>query len=815
MKNLKILIPFLIIAIISFITALNLYKAANPLGGIKLSSNPKIIEQKSDKLLDALGLNLENRVFKISLKKNSDLVKQTQSLFGVEKSNKILRDSLFGYYWDVIWLKPEDVNIVIGGNDEKNNKSVLPVQVKFNFNTKGTLISYSREINDSLKTKTLNIDNAKELALKFLKNYTWCKDSTFSKDSLNNQFSAVQFINQVSIERPNRTDYEFTWETKSGAVNDPIIIKTKIAGNLVTGFSTEYTIPEKYKQNDKNIFHSIALILLIVLVGIFMLIVAFKRIRAYEIGFKIAIWIGIIYGLCFAFKMLLETQGIIQDWQILFPAVLGFLFLGGFVALVWAISEVIIRENWKDKIITIDLITNGYLLHSKVSKSVIRGIGFGIILTAVWQLLLLISGSLTNILNISNFELSIYSSFSPLTSLFTENLLGALILLTAFFMFIIPGIRKRISSPLILILIGGLIWGLTYESSIHPSFIGIILNVIIGIILMGIFFKYDFLTVFITFYLFLNLDLGLSLITVGDPYYSFSGISFLGIISVIFIVSSFGLFTKDKINDYDKITPVFAKNITERERLQRELEIAKDVQMSFLPNKNPQFEGLDISAKCIPALEVGGDYYDFVKLSDKKIGIIIGDVSGKGTQAAFYMTLTKGFVKALSKSTNSPAQMLNLMNELFYENVERGTFISMIYGIFDIENNTLKIARAGHNPLIVKSSINNKTEFINSTGLALGLEKGTVFQKTIGEVEVKIQKGDTFVFYTDGFTEAMNSKQEEFSEERLIKSVGSNSSFPANEVLEKIIKDVKMFIGKAKQHDDMTMVIVKIDSKEI
>lgn len=810
MKNIKFLIPFLIVIVISFIVVVNLYKVTDPLGGIELNSNPKIIEQRADKLQDILGLNLINKVFKISLKKNNELIRQTQSLYGIEKSNKILRDSLFGYFWEVSWLKPEDVHVVLGSNDENNNNNELPVKLKFNFNANGRLIKYSRDISDSLKTETLPIQEAKDLSINFLKKYTWCKGLNFSKDSLNNTVSNVKFVNQISIERPNRTDYEFTWRTRSGSIHDPIIIKSKISGNLVTDFSTEYKIPEKYKQEDKNVFHSVAIIVLIVLVGIFMLMVAFKRIRAYEIGFKIAIWIGIIYGLCFAFKILLESQGIIQDWQILFPAVLGFLFLGGFVSLIWAISEVIIRENWKDKFVTIDLLTNGYLLHSKVSKSVISGIGFGVLLSAAWHLLLFISGSFTNYLNSSNFDLNIYSSFSPTTSLFTENILGILILITSFFMFIIPVVRKRFSSSFILIIIGGLVWGFTYESSIQPVYIGIVLNVIIGIILMAIFFKYDFLTIFITFYLFLNLNLGLSLITVGDSYYSFSGMIFLGIFAVILIISSIGLFTKDKINDFERITPVFAKNITERERLQRELEIAKDVQMSFLPNKDPQFEGLDISAKCIPALEVGGDYYDFVKLSDKKIGIIIGDVSGKGTQAAFYMTLTKGFVKALSKSTYSPAKMLKLMNELFYENVERGTFISMIYGIFDIESNTLKIARAGHNPLIVKSSLNNKTEFINSTGLALGLERGTIFQKTIDEVEIKIQKGDTFVFYTDGFTEAMNSKKEEFSEERLINSVEANSTFPSIEVLEKIIKDVKVFIGKAQQHDDMTMVIVKV-----
>ena len=268
--------------------------------------------------------------------------------------------------------------------------------------------------------------------------------------------------------------------------------------------------------------------------------------------------------------------------------------------------------------------------------------------------------------------------------------------------------------------------------------------------------------------------------------------------------------TRDKISDYDSITPAFVKNITERQRLQRELEIARDVQMSFLPVKSPVFKGLDIAARCKPALEVGGDYYDFVQLDADRIGIIIGDVSGKGTQAAFYMTLAKGFVKALSKTVSSPSEFLIKLNELFYENVERGTFISMIYGIFDVKEHTLTFARAGHNPVIAKHSGKKELELLNPVGLALGLEKGRIFNKTIKEIKIDTHPGDAFVFYTDGFTEAMNRFKLEFTELRLTESISKNLDLPAKELLDKTIADVDSFIGKALQHDDMTMVVVKV-----
>jgi sigma-B regulation protein RsbU (phosphoserine phosphatase) len=231
--------------------------------------------------------------------------------------------------------------------------------------------------------------------------------------------------------------------------------------------------------------------------------------------------------------------------------------------------------------------------------------------------------------------------------------------------------------------------------------------------------------------------------------------------------------------------------------------------MSFLPKDNPQIDGLDIASTCIPALEVGGDYYDFISLGEKKIGIIIGDVSGKGTQAAFYMTLTKGFLKALAKQTDSPSEVLSRMNELFYENVERGRFISMIYAIVDLENRTIKIARAGHNPVIL-NDLKGKISFISPNGLALGLEKGTLFRKIITEYQENLEPGKNYIFYTDGFTEAVNKKGEEYGLEKLSNIANSLSDKSAENVMNEVMQDVQKFIGKAKQHDDMTIVILKI-----
>jgi sigma-B regulation protein RsbU (phosphoserine phosphatase) len=209
-------------------------------------------------------------------------------------------------------------------------------------------------------------------------------------------------------------------------------------------------------------------------------------------------------------------------------------------------------------------------------------------------------------------------------------------------------------------------------------------------------------------------------------------------------------------------------------------------------------------------LEVGGDYFDFIPLKGAKLGIAIGDVSGKGTQAAFYMTLAKGFLKALSPHHDSPAVVLSHLNKLFYENVDRGAFISMVYATVDIKGRTITIARAGHNPVIMRKSEAVDVEVLQPTGLGLGLEAGETFAKTIEEVSVPFKPGDAFVFYTDGFSEAMNRQKQEFGEEQLYGVVNAVSGGSAQHILDEVFSAVRKFAGREKQHDDMTLVVLKI-----
>ncbi len=208
---------------------------------------------------------------------------------------------------------------------------------------------------------------------------------------------------------------------------------------------------------------------------------------------------------------------------------------------------------------------------------------------------------------------------------------------------------------------------------------------------------------------------------------------------------------------------------------------------------------------------MGGDYYDFVEVEPGKLAVVVGDVSGKGTQAAFYMTLTKGILQTLSREGLSPAEVMRRLNMLFYANAPRGTFISMIYGVFDVEARSFTFARAGHNPVILKRSPSQEPDLVQPTGMAIGLVDGPTFDNTIEERTLELRIGDVLVFYTDGFSEAMNLARDEYGDGRLARKVSDLGNRSATELLDAVAEDVHHFVGAADRHDDMTMVVVKLD----
>ena len=245
----------------------------------------------------------------------------------------------------------------------------------------------------------------------------------------------------------------------------------------------------------------------------------------------------------------------------------------------------------------------------------------------------------------------------------------------------------------------------------------------------------------------------------------------------------------------------------ERERLHQEMMVAQRMQKRLLPQRLPSLPQVEVAAISESSMEVGGDYYDVFSLSEKRIGIIIGDVAGKGVSAAFYMAELKGIILSLSKIYATPKELLLRANDTLRESLEKNVFISAVYAIMDIGSGTLTLTRAGHCPVVFLSG--STIELIKPNGLGLGLTYGSQFERTIEERSIVLKEEDICVFYTDGITEARNDANEEYGYDRLLDQVRACRNCSANELKEKILHDVRTFMSNGAYTDDITLIVVK------
>jgi sigma-B regulation protein RsbU (phosphoserine phosphatase) len=249
------------------------------------------------------------------------------------------------------------------------------------------------------------------------------------------------------------------------------------------------------------------------------------------------------------------------------------------------------------------------------------------------------------------------------------------------------------------------------------------------------------------------------------------------------------------------------KEEIEKQRIEEELTMARHIQQGLLPKAGPEMAGLDVAGVSIPATTVGGDYYDFIKLDESRLLVVVGDVSGKGMSAALYMSKIQGMIQFASRVYRSPKDILVEVNRRIYDGIERKSFITMIIALFDLSTRKVTICRAGHNPALVASD--GQVSFLKLRGMGLGLEPGLIFGHELEMCDEELKSGKLFLFYSDGLTEAMNEKKEEFGEERLLDSIKNYHATSADALRRNMIDALKKFRGRADQNDDVTLVVVK------
>lgn len=556
--------------------------------------------------------------------------------------------------------------------------------------------------------------------------------------------------------------------------------------------------------------------------GIWLISVFYLRIKAKAIDTQPAFVVSVLAGFMLSFSQILrlannlefsfESLKSIDITQELF--VIG--LMGAVSSVIFfvltSVSDSVTRQHWPEKLKAWDLARRGFFKNKPVGRSAIYALCIAGIMVGLWTLIVQV---LPTTYLTANIDFKSSSYLFPSVAVMLINLLTSILLVISSFMVLGNqsfSLTKRIWP---IPIISGFIFAVILEPflsvDINPFEISIVINFLVGVGFGLFYIRFGFLTLVLSVFVFLGFFATKNgWIIQNSPdantFYMFVGI-LCSMVGIGFLFIQKGSEKKD-LPDY---MPSYLEDQAKEQRMNQELEIAQSVQKAFLPSRVEHLVGIDIAGVCEPAQETGGDYYDMISLGKSRMAIAIGDVSGKGIQAAFYMTFVKGVLHSLSALILSPLELLNQLNRLFKENATRGTFVSMIYGILEADKRTFTFARAGHNPMLVVRA-NGDSEWLQPKGIGIGVANSMLFLKGTEEDELKLKEGDVAILYTDGITEMLNISNQFYGEDRLEKIVKGVRKGASSKILDIIISDVTEFKGVAKQHDDMTLVVIKADA---
>lgn len=705
-------------------------------------------------------------------------------------------------------LRPDVLNHGIQGDSlnvySLSNDSLFTRSLEFRFNGQSEQATSRRRLQRN-QVNYLDIPAAERMAQFYLQKSAW----------------GGQDFRIVSTERVPVNDMEgaiVRFERSIPDVRQFVQVDVKIlpSGGLL---SMEYRHPNP--TDTGNLFSTIKVGIraIVLLIGAFWIIVLlFIRFRLRLIDIKAATLLAVLAGLIVPFVVTLwmvydhlYSFGTLNiEFVILQLIIIGFtaaIATLGFFA-VTAIADSITRQYWIEKLRTIDVLRVGYFNNVPVGLTLTRGISFGFLLSLVWCLILyLIPGSYITLE--PNFEAD--TAFLPYLSELLGNFIFYLLTAEVIFLVFVGQLRSTFKSMFAAVLVPSLLFIIVYP---FPFDVGaftteLVTAGVIGLLLGIIYYREDFLTTFITLFVFVSLLSTANGWLIENSPDASVFYSLLFLIIVGFVSGGYSIYRGSSVRDLPKFVPDYIQELAQEDRIRQELKIARKVQQSFLPLKTPSIEGFEIAAICKPAYETGGDYYDFISLNDDRLGVTIGDVSGKGIQAAFYMTFTKGVLHALCTDFKSTIDILAKANSMFRKNANRGTFISLIFGILDTKENRFRFSRAGHNPVLYFNHSENTLREFQPEGIAIGMANEDVFIKNISEENIELQKDDILILFTDGVVESISKTNKLYGDQRLHDLVKKNYMLSAEELLNVVEEDLENFGEKSTQHDDLTMIVIK------
>jgi phosphoserine phosphatase RsbU/P len=247
----------------------------------------------------------------------------------------------------------------------------------------------------------------------------------------------------------------------------------------------------------------------------------------------------------------------------------------------------------------------------------------------------------------------------------------------------------------------------------------------------------------------------------------------------------------------------------EKKRLDHDLEIAREIQAILLPSRPPSVIGYELSGINVPARQVSGDYYDYIRVDDRRVGVAIADVSGKGVPASLIMAMCRSVIRSEAVGKTSAAEVLRRVNQQLYPDIKEDMFISMAYLIIDSASSDVTLARAGHDAPLFYRAVNQSVDKLTPKGMALGIDSGEVFNRVTADFSFELAVDDCLLLYTDGATEALDEEGMEFGLPRLMRALQSSAAKGATGIVKRLTEEVKNFAGNFPQHDDITLIAIR------
>ena len=798
--------------LLGLIVFLSTYPYLFPVDMVPVTLDRKQAHQVAESYLDEIGIPYQNLSYKTLFQSLDPNYAYLKEQIGTKPARDLIQNERISTgVWIVFWYEAA----------APKSGRIIQVLVSPQGEVKSFNNGFTAPMNQSLDDEGA-ILKAQDFLLRY-------HNLTFPKKG----------VERVYSQREGR--YQFSWyET---LVNEPVIrnhFQLALTGRDISSFNIALDIPESFQSEfqRETSFASMLSFIRIILAFIIMLLLSVIFLGKYhqgEIGIrygaKLFWWVLILSGLSVMDQISTMSEGVSfgqlsrsQTTLLILLFSLFFMVLANAVMafLCWTVGESETRKSeYPSHLLSpVDAFFNGKRSTLELAHSIVMGYVGCFIVLGFLGLTGFLNSTFFNGWTSWGFPEQGDQLFGPLTSFqitagtlvtaLSGAIFGELLYRFFFYSFFKSNFKKNVWA----ILSCGLIYMISNTpGSFFPHSVNYITSFFLGIFLCVLYLRTSLITTVLTMFLYYMTAPTVMLLASDNFSLWLEGIMLACLFAVPALFAISGFIKREPFAFEPDTTPSHIRRITERARISRELEIAKAVQMSMLPRETPAFSGLDIAGLCVPALEVGGDYFEYVPLNENCLGIAIGDVSGKGVPAAIYMTLTKGVLLSYAETRQDPKKVLVKVNQLLYRNMKRGHFVSMVYAILDQKSRKLSFVRAGHNPVMIIRSNSVAGEQIESDGMALGLDSGALFEATLKVRVLDFEPGDLFVFYTDGLSEAMNRNQELFGEDMLLKTIAKyncQGSLSAREILDSVFNEVHSFLGGAPPNDDMTMVVVKI-----